>query len=250
MNMDGRPEPRRAERLGSIRASGGGSAGGSGHARRIVFLGPPGAGKGTQAVRLAERRQLPHVATGDIFRAAVRDGTPLGREAKRYMDEGKLVPDQVTVGIVRERLEKADCARGFVLDGFPRTLAQARALDELLAGMNRPLERVVPMVVDDDVLVRRSTGRRVCPRCGATYHVDSRPPRQPGRCDACGAALVQRDDDSEATVRRRLAVYHEQTEPLVAYYRDQGKLRDVDGQRSVEEVAAAVEQAVGDAAEA
>lgn len=211
---------------------------------RVVFLGPPGAGKGTQAARLAQAGGMPHVATGDMFRAAVAADTPLGREAGAYMDQGRLVPDEVTIGIVRERLAAPDCAAGFVLDGFPRTLPQAEALDGLLAELGRPIDGVVHLLVPEEDLVRRLTGRRVCPSCGALYHVDYQPPRRPGTCDVCGAALVQRQDDGEATVRRRLAVYQEQTAPLAGRYADQGRLRPVDGAGTVDEVARRVQAAV------
>jgi adenylate kinase len=211
---------------------------------RVVFLGAPGAGKGTQAARLAEVGGAPHVATGDMFRSAAAEGTPLGLQAKAYMDQGRLVPDEVTIGIVRERLAAPDCAAGFVLDGFPRTLPQARALDGLLQDLSRPIEDVVHLVVAEEELVRRLTGRRVCPRCGASYHVVFQPPRLADTCDACGAPLVQRQDDEEATVRRRLGVYREQTAPLVDYYAAQGKLREVDGVGDVDEVTRRVRAAV------
>jgi adenylate kinase len=211
---------------------------------QVVFLGPPGAGKGTQAKLLADRAAVPHIATGDIFRAAVRQGTPLGKQAKEYMDRGALVPDEVTIGIVRERLTAPDCAGGFVLDGFPRTAPQAQSLDSILEGMGRPLQWAVYLVVPERVLLSRSVWRRICPSCGAVYHLQSSPPRRPGVCDACGSALVQRDDDVEATVRERLAVYRSQTEPLVGYYADSGRLREVDGTRSIEFVAASVWEAV------
>jgi adenylate kinase len=206
---------------------------------RVVFLGPPGAGKGTQAERLAAALGVPRVATGDIFRQAVREGTPLGRQAKEYMDRGALVPDDVTVGIVRERLAQPDCAAGFVLDGFPRTLPQAEALDRILGELGRPVQHAVLLTVPDEEIVRRAAGRRVCPRCGATYHLVSSPPRVDERCDACGEALVLRDDDREETVRSRLEVYRRQTEPLAAYYRQRGLLRPVDGTGPIDAVEAA-----------
>lgn len=211
---------------------------------RIVLLGPPGAGKGTQAVRLAEKAGVPHISTGDMFRQAVREGTPLGREAKAYMDRGALVPDEVTIGIVRERLAKDDAAKGFVFDGFPRTTVQAEALDRILAELERPLEAVVNLVVPDEEIVRRLAGRRVCPQCGATYHVAFNPPAEPGRCDRCGAELVQRHDDREETVRERLGVYHRQTAPLVDYYREAGLLVQVDGTGDVDAVTASVLEAL------
>lgn len=212
---------------------------------RLVFLGPPGAGKGTQAGRLAQRLGVPHVSTGEIFRAAIAAGTPMGNLARPYVESGRYVPDDIVVGIVRERLEAEDCAAGFVLDGFPRTPGQAEALDRLLEERGTPLDAVVHLVVDDDTVVRRLSGRRVCPRCGAIYHLEAGGAAAGGHCARCGAALVQRDDDREDVVRRRLAVYREQTRPLVEYYRGRGLLVDVDGEGSVEDVAGRIEQALG-----
>ncbi|HEY8414917.1 MAG TPA: adenylate kinase, partial [Thermaerobacter sp.] len=189
---------------------------------RWIFLGPPGAGKGTQAARLAERAGVPQISTGDMLRAAVRAGTPLGLEAKRYMDAGQLVPDDVTIAIVRERLAQDDCRRGFLLDGFPRTVPQAEGLAAALEELGVGLDGVLYFDVPDEVVVERLSGRRVCPECQATYHVRFDPPREAGRCDRCGAALVQRHDDREETVRERLAVYRRQTEPLVDYYHRAG----------------------------
>lgn len=211
-------------------------------ATRLVLLGAPGAGKGTQAVRLADAEGIAHVATGDMFRGAVREGTPLGREVQRYLDAGRLVPDEVTIALVRERLSRPDCARGFVLDGFPRTVPQAEALDRLLGEMGAPLGCVINLEVAEESLVRRLSGRRVCPACGASYNVYSAPPRSEGRCDRCGGELTQRGDDREETVRRRLEVYRQQTAPLIDFYRHQGKLRSLDGDRPLEEVAAAIRE--------
>lgn len=195
----------------------------------LLLMGPPGAGKGTQAAKLVERYELPHVSTGDIFRGALQERTPLGLEAKRYMDVGALVPDQVTVGITRERLAKSDCIGGFILDGFPRTLQQALALDQMLAKMGIRLNRVVNIVVSDDELIPRLTGRRICQSCGSTYHLAFRPPAVPQVCDRCGGELYQRDDDREDTVRERLGVYHRQTQPLIQYYRERDVYTEING---------------------
>ncbi|EKP94868.1 adenylate kinase [Thermaerobacter subterraneus] len=212
---------------------------------RWIFLGPPGAGKGTQAARLAQRAGVPQIATGDMFRAAVREGTPLGLEAKRYMEAGQLVPDQVTLGLVRERLAQPDCRKGFLLDGFPRTVPQAEGLNEVLAGLGARLDGVLYFDVPDAVVVERLSGRRVCPACGATYHVRFEPPQVEGRCDRCGAELVQRSDDREETVRQRLAVYRQQTEPLVRYYREAGLLHTVDAGRPIDAVEAEIARITG-----
>lgn len=199
-------------------------------------MGPPGAGKGTQAAKLVERYDIPHVSTGDIFRGALQERTPLGLEAKRYMDVGALVPDQVTVGITRERLAKSDCIGGFILDGFPRTLQQAHALDQMLAKMGIRLNRVVNIVVPDQDLIPRLTGRRICQSCGATYHMEFRPPVKAGTCDRCGGELYQRDDDREETVRERLEVYRRQTQPLIQYYLDRDLYTEINGAQSADTV--------------
>jgi adenylate kinase len=203
---------------------------------RVVLLGPPGAGKGTQAHRLATRWSVPQVATGDMLREAVAHGTRLGLEARRYMDAGDLVPDAVIIGLVRERLAQPDGRKGFVLDGFPRTAAQAEALDRLLEAEGTPLDRVVLFQVADDEPVARLSGRWVCRNCGRNYHVTLSPPRVPGRCDACGGELYQRTDDEEATVRRRLAVYARDTRPLVDYYRQRGLLTTISGTGTMDAV--------------
>jgi adenylate kinase len=203
---------------------------------RVVLLGPPGAGKGTQARRLATRWSVPQVATGDMLREAVAHGTRLGLEARRYMDAGDLVPDAVIIGLVRERLAQPDGRKGFVLDGFPRTAAQAEALDRLLEAEGTPLDRVVLFQVADDEPVARLSGRWVCRNCGRNYHVTLSPPRVPGRCDACGGELYQRTDDEEATVRRRLAVYARDTRPLVNYYRQRGLLTTISGTGTMDAV--------------
>ena len=217
--------------------------------KRLELLGPPGAGKGTQAAFLEERYGVVHIATGDILREARAAGTPLGLLAKEYMDRGELVPDEVVIGLVRERLQQADVReKGFLLDGFPRTVPQAEALDRLLAELGQPLQAVLRLRVDPELLTRRLTLRRSCPACGAVYHLENRPPKVEGRCDACGGELVQRPDDAEETVRNRLAVYERQTAPLVSYYRERGLLREIEGERSIEEVRRAIvetlEQAV------
>jgi len=211
---------------------------------RVAFLGPPGAGKGTQARELAREWGVPHVATGDMLREAAAAGTLLGREAKRYMDQGALVPDDVIIGLVRERLGAPDAARGFLLDGFPRTIPQAEALDRVLKDLGGGLDSVVYFDVGEGELLRRLTGRRLCRACGTLFHAVSNPPRQPGVCDACGGALYQRDDDSETTVRNRLAVYERQTAPLLDYYRNRGLLSSVQGEGRIEDIRGSVRAAV------
>ena len=202
----------------------------------LLLMGPPGAGKGTQAAKLVERYDIPHVSTGDIFRGALQERTPLGLEAKRYMDVGALVPDQVTVGITRERLAKSDCIGGFILDGFPRTLQQAQALDQMLAKMGIRLNKVVNIAVPDQELIPRLTGRRICQSCGATYHMEFRPPAQQNVCDRCGGELYQRTDDQEDTVRERLEVYRLQTQPLIQYDRDRDLYSEINGAQPTETV--------------
>jgi adenylate kinase len=211
---------------------------------RVAFLGPPGAGKGTQARELAEAWGVPQIATGDMLRDAVAAGTPLGQQAKRYMDQGALVPDDVILGLVAERLSQPDAKRGFLLDGFPRTIPQAVALDRSLQDAGQRLDRVVFFEVSEPELLRRLTGRRSCPKCQATYHLVSNPPRRPGVCDRCGSALAQREDDREETVRKRLAVYRTQTAPLLDYYQSRGVLRTIQADGSIEEVRAAIRRAV------
>jgi adenylate kinase len=213
---------------------------------RVIFLGAPGAGKGTQAGALAQGWGIPHIATGDMLREAVARGTRLGLEAKRYMDAGALVPDGVVIGLVGERLTEPDAASGAVLDGFPRTVAQAEALDRLLRSQGAEIDRVVYFDVGRTELLRRLTGRRICRGCGASYHVASVPPRSPGVCDRCGGELYQREDDSEVAVRKRLDVYASQTEPLLDYYRARGALTEVHGEGSVPDITAAIRRAVGD----
>ena len=200
---------------------------------KLILLGPPGAGKGTQAKMLMDRFGIPQISTGDILRAAVKDGTPMGLKAKSFMDAGGLVPDDVVVGIVRERLQKADCAKGFILDGFPRTVLQADALKESLLALGKDLDAVVSLDVDVEALVERLTGRRTCRDCGRGFHVKFDPPLVSGKCDTCGGELLQRDDDQELTIRHRLEVYSEQTSPLVDYYRSAGLLTAVDGMQEI-----------------
>jgi len=212
---------------------------------RVVFLGPPGAGKGTQARDLAREWGVPQIATGDMLREAVAQRSPLGLEAKRHMDSGGLVPDDVVIGLVAERLTQPDARPGFVLDGFPRTVAQAEALDRMLAERRTPLERVVFFEVSRPELLRRLTGRRVCRACGTGFHVVSAPPKAAGRCDACGGELYQREDDAEGPVARRLDVYETQTAPLLGYYRGRGLLTPVPGEGAMDRVGAAIRRAVG-----
>jgi adenylate kinase len=205
---------------------------------RVILLGPPGAGKGTQAVKVSEAFGIPHISTGDIFRENVRGDTELGREAKRYMDAGDLVPDEVVVGMVADRLAQPDAADGFCLDGFPRTVPQAQALEDLLVQRDAPLEVVVRFAVAEDEVVERLTGRRTCSQCGAVFHVSHAPPSTEGVCDACGGELLQRDDDTEDVVINRLEVYRKQTEPLEHFYWERGLLRDVEAVGPVEDVTA------------
>jgi adenylate kinase len=199
-------------------------------------MGLPGAGKGTQAEKINVKYNIPHISTGDMFRLAIKEGTELGNKAKEYMDQGNLVPDEVTIGIVRERLAKDDCSNGFLLDGFPRTIAQAEALQELLADMNETIDYVIHVDVPEEKLVERLTGRRICPTCGATYHVKYNPPKVEGKCDHDGSELIQRDDDKADTVKNRLAVNIEQTKPLLDFYEDKGYLVSVNGDQEIDQV--------------
>ena len=203
---------------------------------RLVLVGPPGAGKGTQAQFIASHFSVPKISTGDIFRANVSEGTDLGIEAKKYMDAGDLVPDEVTIAMVKDRLTHDDTIEGFLLDGFPRTVHQAEVLDKVLAVQDATLTVVLELVVDDEEVVRRLSGRRTCRRCGHVWHQDFDPPSRDGICDRCGGELFQRDDDSEETIRHRLEVYADQTSPLIGYYGDRGLLRGVDATGPVEDV--------------
>ncbi|MCR4890772.1 MAG: adenylate kinase [Lachnospiraceae bacterium] len=207
---------------------------------KIVMLGAPGAGKGTQAKRIAEKYGIPHVSTGDIFRANIKNGTDLGKEAKTYMDEGKLVPDELTVRILLDRVAQDDCKNGYVLDGFPRTIPQAEVLDGELKKLNEKIDFAINVDVPDDNIVNRMGGRRACLKCGATYHMTHLPPKTEGICDSCGSELVLRDDDKPETVKKRLAVYHEQTQPLIDFYSKQGVLKTVDGTVDAEDVFRAI----------
>lgn len=206
------------------------------HQMKIIMLGAPGAGKGTQAKKIAAKYGIPHISTGDIFRANIKGGTELGMKAKTFMDQGMLVPDEITIGMLMDRIHEADCAGGYVLDGFPRTIPQAESLTEALKGMGEAIDYAVNVDVPDENIVNRMGGRRACVSCGATYHVEFNAPKQEGICDTCGEKLVLRDDDKPETVQKRLNVYHEQTQPLIDYYKNAGVLKEVDGTKNMEEV--------------
>ncbi|MBP5276290.1 MAG: adenylate kinase [Lachnospiraceae bacterium] len=203
---------------------------------KIVMLGAPGAGKGTQAKMIADKYSIPHVSTGDIFRANIKEGTALGLEAKSYMDQGKLVPDELTVRILLDRVAKDDCKNGYVLDGFPRTIPQAEVLKDALAKQNDKIDFAIDVDVPDENIVKRMSGRRACVTCGATYHIEHVPPKKEGICDKCGSELILRDDDKPETVLNRLKVYHEQTQPLIDFYNKEGILKTVDGTIDVKDV--------------
>ena len=202
----------------------------------IVLMGLPGAGKGTQAERIVEKYAIPHISTGDMFRAAIKDGTELGLKAKSFMDDGKLVPDEVTIGIVRERLSQDDCGKGFLLDGFPRTVPQAEALDSILAELNRPLEHTININVEKEELIARLSGRRICKSCGASYHLIFNPPAEEGKCDKDGGELYTRADDNPDTVANRLEVNMNQAQPLLDFYQAKGILTNIDGQQDIDKV--------------
>lgn len=202
----------------------------------IVLMGLPGAGKGTQAEKIVDQFGIPHISTGDMFRSAIKEGTKMGLEAKSFMDKGLLVPDEVVIGIVEERLSKEDCENGFLLDGFPRTVAQAEALNGIMKQWGKKIDPVVNIDVDNNLLLKRLTGRRICKDCGATYHMVYNPPKKERICDKCGGELYQRDDDKEDTVATRLEVNIKQTEPLLKFYRDKKVLRTVDGNQDIDEV--------------
>ena len=203
---------------------------------KIIMLGAPGAGKGTQAKMIADKYKVPHISTGDIFRANIKDGTELGMEAKKYMDQGLLVPDELTVRILLDRVGADDCKNGYVLDGFPRTIPQAEVLDKALADRGEQIDFAIDVDVPDENIVRRMSGRRACPACGETYHTEHIPPKTEGICDRCGKELVLREDDKPETVSKRLKVYHEQTQPLIDFYSAKGVLRTVDGTQPMEKV--------------
>ena len=212
---------------------------------KIIMLGAPGAGKGTQAKQIAGKYSIPHISTGDIFRANIKQGTELGKKAKTYMDQGLLVPDELTCDLVMDRIQQEDCKNGFVLDGFPRTIPQAEALDAALTKIGQKMDFAIDVDVPDENIINRMSGRRACLNCGATYHIVSIPPKKEGVCDTCGNELVLRDDDKPETVKKRLDVYHAQTQPLIEYYSKQGILKSVDGTQPMEDVFAAIVTVLG-----
>lgn len=212
---------------------------------KIIMLGAPGAGKGTQAKQIADKYSIPHISTGDIFRANIKNGTELGKKAKQYMDQGALVPDELTCDLVMDRIQQYDCKNGFVLDGFPRTIPQAEALDAALGKINEKMDYAIDVDVPDENIVNRMSGRRACLNCGATYHLISIPPKVEGICDRCGSEIVLREDDKPETVQKRLKVYHEQTQPLIDYYKNQGILKSVDGTQPMDEVFKAIVTILG-----
>jgi len=203
---------------------------------KIVLLGPPGAGKGTQAKSISNKYSIPHISTGDIFRKNISENTPLGVEAKSYMDKGQLVPDEVTINMVKDRLQQADCKNGYLLDGFPRTVAQAEALNSFLIGRDEQLDTALLIKVPNEFILERMTGRRVCPSCGASYHVKFNPPANGGKCDLCGSEVIQRKDDTVETVKERLDVYEKETQPLIDFYDNKQLLSQVDGTKAINEV--------------
>ncbi len=212
---------------------------------KVVLLGAPGSGKGTQAVKISEWYDIPHISTGDIFRSNIKEGTELGKKAKEYIDKGLLVPDEVTIDIVNDRLRKPDCVKGFVLDGFPRTVYQAEKLDEILVKTGATLDVVLNIEVPDSKIITRLGGRRVCTKCGMSYHVVFNPPAEGDVCENCGEVVVQREDDKEETVLQRLTTYHKQTEPLIEYYKNDKKLVTVDGQENIDDTSSCVKKALG-----
>ena len=213
---------------------------------KIIMLGAPGAGKGTQAKKIAAKYGIPHISTGDIFRANIKNGTELGKKAKTYMDQGLLVPDELVVDLVVDRVNQEDCENGYVLDGFPRTIPQAEALDKALAAQGQKMDYAIDVDVPDENIVRRMGGRRACVGCGATYHLEYAPTRQEGICDVCGGELILRDDDKPETVQKRLGVYHDQTQPLIDYYNKKGILKEVDGTVDMNDVFTAICDILGE----
>ena len=203
---------------------------------KIIMLGAPGAGKGSQASRIAKEYQLPHISTGDIFRANLKEETELGKRAKSFMDKGELVPDDITIAMLLDRLHKEDCKNGYILDGFPRTIPQAEALKEALAKKDEKIDLALDVEASDELIIKRMAGRRTCPACGAIYHIVTLPPKTEGICDRCGADLIQRKDDNEETVKNRLKIYHEVTEPLISYYKKEGILEEIDGAEELDKV--------------
>ncbi len=212
---------------------------------RVILLGPPGAGKGTQAAGIIDRYHIPHISTGDIFRKNIKEGTELGKKAKEYMDQGLLVPDDLVVAIVEDRLKEEDCKNGFLLDGFPRTVYQAEALDKVLDKMNSVLDKVINVNVDKEILIERAVGRRICKDCGATYHIQFNPSAKADICDKCGSTLYQRADDNEETVTKRIEVYLNETQPLIDYYKGKGTLVTIDGQQPIDKVFQEIIAALG-----
>lgn len=212
---------------------------------KIIMLGAPGAGKGTQAKRIAEKYSVPHISTGDIFRANIKNGTELGKKAKTFMDQGLLVPDELVVELVADRITQEDCVNGFVLDGFPRTIPQAEALDEALKNMGQTMDYAIDVDVPDENIINRMSGRRACLDCGATYHIVNIPTKVEGICDNCGSKVVLRDDDKPETVQKRLEVYHAQTQPLIDYYKKQNILKTVDGTQPMDDVFGAIVEILG-----
>ena len=211
----------------------------------LVLMGLPGAGKGTQAEKIVDKYSIPHISTGDMFRSAIKEGTNLGLQAKSFMDKGGLVPDEVTIGIVRERLSKEDCVKGFLLDGFPRTVPQAEALENILSDLNKKIDFVINIDVEKELLMERLTGRRICKSCGSTYHLVFNPPAQEGVCDRCNGELYQRADDNEETVQNRLEVNLKQTKPLLDFYETKGYLRNINGKQDIRKVFADLDELLG-----
>ncbi|QQY79394.1 adenylate kinase [Keratinibaculum paraultunense] len=211
---------------------------------RLILLGPPGAGKGTQASAIVKKYNIPHISTGDIFRENIKMGTELGKKVKEYMDKGLLVPDDIVVSIVKDRILKDDCKDGFLLDGFPRTVNQGEALDKELSNMGLKLDKVINLNVEKEILIERITGRRICKDCGATYHIKFNPPAKKGICDNCGGKLYQREDDTQETVEKRIEVYQQQTKPLIDYYTKKGLILNIDGSKAIDEIFEAIVKAL------